>query len=189
MSTLFECHALRSGKTGPTRLSCRARALPEQTQPGDGEKGLSRFKRFLRHGINHHDDAIADPGRQLLKVVPRTLVDKGSRDIAAERQRANELSASLRSNVKRHDDAIAASGKQIKRLPSVKGLVDKGMQDIQTVATRSTQGAPLSEYSEIWTFPIALVTYSTMVIVWAAELAGMCRFPWCRVRSTGLSCP
>ena len=32
--------------------------------------------------------------------------------------------------------------------------------------------APLSKYSDVWTFPVCLITYSTMTMAWASELAG-----------------
>lgn len=169
------------------RRSCRAGAKSRERDPV--EKGCDGLKLFLRHGIKDHDEAISNPGKQVLKVVPKTIVDKGNRDLArsieSERQRADKLSRVLRTKVQRHDDAIAASGNRIKRLPSVKGLVDKGMQDIQTVASRTRRGAPLSEYSEVWTFHVTLVTYSTMVIAWASELAGAFVL-WCLVHPTVL---
>jgi hypothetical protein len=160
---------------GAARRCCSAGARSDRNAKQSIESGSERFsalKRFLRHGIKLHDDAVAEPGKQFMRVVPRDIVEKGSRDIEAERQRAHKFSAVLRIKVQRHDDAIAASGRRIKTLPTVKGLVDKGMQDIQTVASRTRPEAPLSEYSDVWTFPIALVTYSTVVIAWAAELAG-----------------
>lgn len=174
MSTVTQC-----ANAGTAKRSLRAGAGSDRNQPrSHAEKGIIGLKQLLRHSIQDHDDAVANPGKKLLKVVPRRIVDKGSRDIESERQRAHQLSAELRRNVQRHDAAISATGKRIKRLPSVKGLVGRRMQDIQTVASRTTRNAPLSEYSEIWTFPVALVTYSTMVIAWASELAGTLRVSW-----------
>lgn len=162
------------GKEGAARRStCRAGARSQRSDPSEQRTPFSGLRRLLQHGIMHHDNAVADPGKQLLKVVPKTIVEKGNRDLAAERKRAGRLSAALRNKVQRHDNAVSDSGKRIQRLPSVNGLVNRGMKDIQTVASGTPPGAPLSEYSDIWTFPIALVTYSTMVMAWAAELAGM----------------
>lgn len=66
---------------------------------------------------------------------------------------------------------------------SWKHVVDKGIQDIQDVAARtgvSPQAqAPLSAYSDVWTFPICLVTYSTLLITWGSVLAGMCTLSCC----------
>lgn len=153
-----------------------AHSRPDRKNGSSVPGHLREVKRFLLHGIRDHDDAVAEPGKRLLKAVPKPIVERGTRDLELERQRASKLSTMLRGNVKRHDDAIAASGRRVKSLPSVQGLVDKGMQDIQTVASSTRTGAPLSQYSEIWTFPVALVTYSTMVIAWSAELAGAFRF-------------
>lgn len=94
--------------------------------------------------------------------------------------------------VQRHQDAVESLTRDIQiklseieqeRMPdgsSWKHIVDKGIQDIQDVAARTgvaprTQ-APLSAYSDVWTFPICLVTYSTLLITWASVLAGMCTF-------------
>jgi hypothetical protein len=63
--------------------------------------------------------------------------------------------------------SLEETGKELGKYSSVRGIIDKGVQDIQTV-----KNAPLSEYSKVWTFPICLVTYTTMVITWASELAG-----------------
>lgn len=60
---------------------------------------------------------------------------------------------------------------------SWKHIVDKGLQDIQDVAARTGVSpraqAPLSAYSDVWTFPVCLVTYSTLLITWGSVLAGM----------------
>lgn len=68
----------------------------------------------------------------------------------------------------RIQDALAETGKQLEKASS--GIIERGQQDIARV-----RSAPLSEYSEVWTFPICLITYSTMVIAWASELAGALR--------------
>eukprot|EP00892_Ulva_mutabilis_P000862 jgi/Ulvmu1/10777/UM069_0011.1 len=58
---------------------------------------------------------------------------------------------------------------------SWKHVVDKGIQDIQDVAARTgvapREQAPLSAYSDVWTFPVCLVTFSTLLITWASVLA------------------
>lgn len=58
---------------------------------------------------------------------------------------------------------------------SWKHIVDKGLQDIQDVAARTGVSpraqAPLSAYSDVWTFPVCLVTYSTLLITWGSVLA------------------
>ena len=179
MSAVLSSIVPQGANVGTAKRSLRAGARSDRNQArGQAEKGILGLRQLLRHRIKDHGDAVANPGKKLLKVVPKGIVDKGSRDLAREHQRADKLSSQLRRTVKRHDDAISQTGKRIQRLPSVKGLVGKGMQDIQTVASRTTQNAPLSVYSEIWTFPVALVTYSTMVIAWASELAGTLRVSW-----------
>jgi hypothetical protein len=64
-------------------------------------------------------------------------------------------------------DALCKTGECIGKCSSE--IVRRGRDDIQTCRRAS---APLSKYSEVWTFPICLITYSTMVIAWASELAG-----------------
>jgi hypothetical protein len=178
MSTFVAPNTSFALRTGSTRRSCCAGAVTGRSRESkkDAAKGFDNFRRFLQDGVKGHDDAVADPAKQFVRVPGvQRLVDKGREDIEGERKRASILRDILRKKVKKHDDAIAESGERMKRLPSMRTIVDKGMRDIQDVAAHTRPPAPLSEYSEIWTFPVSLVTYSTLVIAWAAELAGMSR--------------
>jgi hypothetical protein len=64
-------------------------------------------------------------------------------------------------------DALFKTGECLGKCSSE--IVQRGRDDIQTCRRAS---APLSKYSEVWTFPVFLIAYSTMVIAWASELAG-----------------
>jgi hypothetical protein len=64
-------------------------------------------------------------------------------------------------------DALCKTSECIEQCSSE--IVKRGRDDIRTCRQAS---APLSKYSEVWTFPICLIIYSTMVIAWSSELAG-----------------
>jgi hypothetical protein len=49
-------------------------------------------------------------------------------------------------------------------------VAERARQDIDIV-----KAAPISQYSDVWTFPVCLISYSTMLVSWATELAGVHR--------------